>query len=67
MNLKQIISDAIDNVSYKTANGMVDLRDAYHLHEVQMELKKHIDPALVEAVLYEKDKEKKPFRNFEIK
>ena len=60
MNLKQIISDAIDNVSYKTANGMVDLRDVYHLHEVQMELKKHIDPELVEAVLYEKDKEKQP-------
>ena len=60
MDLKQIISDVIDNVSYKTANGMVDLRDAYHLHEVQMELKKHIDPALVEAVLYEKDKENQP-------
>jgi hypothetical protein len=60
VDLKQIISDAIDNVSYRTSNGMVDLRDAYHLHEVQMELKKHIDESIVETVLYEKDNKKQP-------
>ena len=58
MNIKQIISNAIDEVSYKTSDGMVNLHDTYHLYMVQEELKKHIDPDVVNLIL-EKDKEKK--------
>ncbi len=54
MNLKSIISRAIDDVSYKTTSGMVNLNDTYHLHMVQEELKKHIDPNVVN-MLFEAD------------
>ncbi len=54
MDLKSIINKAIDDVSYKTTSGMVNLNDAYHLHMVQEELKKHIDPNVVN-MLFEAD------------
>jgi hypothetical protein len=58
MDIKQVISNAIDEVSYKTSDGMVNLHDTYHLYMVQEELKKHINPDVVNLIL-EKDKEKK--------
>ena len=50
----------VNDVSLETANGMVNLDDALHVYMVQEKLKKFIDPALVEKVLYEKgDKEER--------
>ena len=52
MDINKVISDAIDNVSYQTSNGMVDLKDANHLFLVGEELKKHLDTETIDSVLY---------------
>jgi len=56
MDLRKVISNAVDEASYKTTNGMVNLNDAYHVYLIQEELKKHIDPSIVTSVLYEANK-----------
>ena len=48
MDINKVIGNAVDKVSLKTANGMVDLNDAYHVFMVQEELKKHIPEDIVE-------------------
>ncbi len=53
---KQLISDVIDNVSLKTADGMVDFNDAYHVYLVQEELKKVLGEEDA-ALFLEKDKD----------
>ncbi len=54
------MNQVVNDVSLETANGMVNLDDALHVYMVQEKLKKFIDPALVEKVLYEKgDKEER--------
>ena len=50
MDINKVIGDAVDKVSLKTANGMVDLNDAYHVFMVQEELKKHIPEDIVEGL-----------------
>lgn len=50
MDINKVIGDAVDEVSLKTANGMVDLNDAYHVFMVQEELKKHIPEDIVEGL-----------------
>ena len=50
MDINKVIGDAVDKVSLKTANGMVDLNDAYHVFMVQEELKKHIPDDIVEGL-----------------
>ncbi len=52
MDISKVISDAIDNVSYQTSDGMVDLKDPNHLYLVREELKKHLDIETVDSVLY---------------
>ena len=52
MDISKVISDAIDNVSYQTSDGMVDLKDPNHLFLVREELKKHLDIETVDSVLY---------------
>lgn len=51
MDISKVISDVVDSVSLKTANGMVNMEDAYHVYLVQEELKKHIDKDLVDKLL----------------
>ena len=43
MNISKIVDQVINDVSLETANGMVNLDDALHVHMVQEELKKHIN------------------------
>ena len=50
MDINKVISDAVDEVSLQTANGMVSLDDAYHLFLVQEELKKSIPADIVESM-----------------
>ena len=50
MDINKVIGNAVDKVSLKTANGMVDLNDAYHVFMVQEELKKHIPEDIVEGL-----------------
>ena len=52
MRLSKIISDAVDNASYKTANGMIDLTDPYHYYLVVESLKEYLDPDVIEAALF---------------
>jgi len=52
MDISKVISDAIDNVSYQTSDGMVDLKDPNHLFLVREELKKHLDTETIDSVLY---------------
>ena len=60
MDLRKVISDAVDSVSYQTTNGMVNLSDPYHIYLIQKELKDSIDPVIVDSVLYEADTDKEP-------
>ena len=50
MDINKVIGNAVDKVSLKTANGMVDLNDAYHVFMVQEELKRHIPEDIVEGL-----------------
>jgi hypothetical protein len=52
MRLSKIISDAVDDASYKTANGMIDLSDPYHHYLVAESLKEFLDPDVIEAALF---------------
>ena len=54
MDINKVIGDAVDKVSLKTANGMVDLNDAYHVFMVQEELKRHIPDDIVEGLFDKK-------------
>jgi|ETNmetMinimDraft_5_1059913.scaffolds.fasta_scaffold06310_6 hypothetical protein len=51
MDISKVISDAVDNVSYQTSNGMIDLEDPNHLFLVREELKKHLDYDLIDLVI----------------
>jgi len=53
MDISKVISDAIDNVSYQTSDGMVDLKDPNHLFLVREELKKHLSEDIINSVLNE--------------
>ena len=59
MSYKQLISDVIDRVSLKTANGLVDMKDTYHVYLVQEELKNHIDTKTINKI-FEAPKNKTP-------
>jgi hypothetical protein len=52
MDISKVISDAVDNASYQTSNGMIDLEDPNHLFLVREELKKHLDEDTIDSVLY---------------
>ena len=52
MKLSKIISDAVDDASYKTTNGMIDLSDPYHYYLVAESLKEFLDPDMIEAALF---------------
>ena len=52
MDISKVISDAVDNASYQTSNGMIDLEDPNHLFLVREELKKHLDTETIDSVLY---------------
>ncbi|HIL26520.1 MAG TPA: hypothetical protein EYG21_03880 [Nitrospinaceae bacterium] len=52
MRLSKIISDAVDDASYKTTNGMIDLSDPYHYYLVAESLKEFLDPDMIEAALF---------------
>ena len=43
MDLRKVISDAIDSVSYQTTNGMVNLSDPYHVYLIQKELNDYFE------------------------
>ena len=60
MDLQKMISDVIETVSYKTANGLVDLQDPGHMYMVREELKKHIHPKIVAQLFEADDNEKQP-------
>mgnify|MGYP001426707493 CR=1 FL=1 len=51
MDISKVISDAVDNASYQTSNGMIDLEDPNHLFLVRGELKKHFDYDLIDLIL----------------
>ena len=51
MDISKVISDAVDNASYQTSNGMIDLEDPNHLFLVRGELKKHLDYDLIDLIL----------------
>ena len=40
MNISKVINDVVDTVSYKTSNGMVDVKDPYHLYLLKEEFEK---------------------------
>ena len=52
MDLSKVISDAVDNASYKTPSGIIDLSDAYHLYLVGEELKEYLDSDTVNGILF---------------
>lgn len=56
MNISKVINDVVDTVSYKTSNGMVDVKDPYHLYLLKEEFEKWLDHDLVNLVLFEADK-----------
>ena len=56
MNISKVINDVVDTVSYKTSNGMVDVKDPYHLYLLKEEFEKFLDHDLVSLVLFEADK-----------
>ena len=56
MNISKVINDVVDTVSYKTSNGMVDVKDPYHLYLLKEEFEKWLDHDLVSLVLFEADK-----------
>ena len=60
MNISKVISDVVDTVSYKTSNGMVDIKDPYHLYLLREEFEKWLDPELVYSALFEAEKDGEP-------
>jgi len=60
MSISKVINDVVEKVSYKTSNGMVDVKDPYHLFLLKEEFEKLLDPDLVHAALYEADTDKEP-------
>ena len=60
MNISKVIGDVVEKVSYKTSNGMVDIKDPYHLFLLKEEFEKWLDPDLVYSALYEADSDKEP-------
>jgi len=56
MDISKVISDAIDNASYQTSDGMIDLKDPNHIFLVKKELKQHLDEEVINSVLYEATK-----------
>lgn len=63
MDLSKVISDAVDNASYKTPSGIIDLSDAYHMYLVGEELKERLDTDIVNKVLFgeAEDEEEKEY------
>jgi len=63
MDLSKVISDAVDNASYKTPSGIIDLSDAYHLYLVGEELKEYLDSDTVNGILFgeAEDEEEKEY------
>jgi hypothetical protein len=59
MDLKKVISNAINEVSYKTHDGMVSLDNDYHKFLIAEELRKFLDVDVVGKVLYNEGKEEK--------
>jgi len=51
MDISKVISDAVDNASYQTSNGMIDLEDPNHLFLVREELEKHLSAEIVDSIL----------------
>ena len=60
MNISKVINDVVDTVSYKTSNGMVDVKDPYHLYLLKEEFEKWLDPDLVYSALFEAEKDAEP-------
>jgi len=60
MNISKVINDVVNTVSYKTSNGMVDVKDPYHLYLLKEEFEKFLDHDLVSLVLFEADTDKEP-------
>ena len=60
MNISKVINDVVDSVSYKTSNGMVDVKDPYHLYLLKEEFEKWLDPDLVYSALFEAEKDAEP-------
>lgn len=60
MNISKVINDVVDTVSYKTSNGMVDIKDPYHLYLLREEFEKWLDPELVYSALFEAEKDGEP-------